>query len=532
MVGLALGIDYLTGYAVATHPADREAAEWPPHPARVFMALAAAHFETGEAVAERSALEWLEELGPPAIYATDADERTVVTSFVPVNDKSETKKWATLQSAPGMPRSRQPRTFPRVRPQYSRVYLHWADSTPPLETAHALDGLCAKVARIGHSSSLVQMWCTNTDQAPPPNRVPSDSRGDVRLRIPSPGILRYLERQYNRDNLERFYELAEAIQQASGKKAKDQAQAQFEAEFGERWKKSTPPPASHRPVISLWHGYRKEADRSQKPRGGALESNFLVLRLTPEDSTYRSLALTSTLQLTQAVRGAWLNAAESLGLDPIPQVLTGHGADGAPSSRPHLAPLPLGFVGHEHADGHLMGLGLAMPQPEYWPEHRTEREIVMMVLARLQRMTLGPLDTWTLEPELREAPPRSLIPQQWTAAPNGAAGWTTVTPIAADRHAKGRDPQRREAETAAMVMRACEHAGLPQPQQVFPRLAPEVSGVPHARQFPALTRKDGSKRRHTHAVIVFDEPVTGPIAIGAGRYRGYGLCYPLPLETL
>jgi hypothetical protein len=40
-------------------------------------------------------------------------------------------------------------------------------------------------------------------------------------------------------------------------------------------------------------------------------------------------------------------------------------------------------------------------------------------------------------------------------------------------------------------------------------------------------RKDGSERRHTHAILVFDEPVRGPVLIGAGRYRGYGFCRPL-----
>ena len=43
---MILGIRYLTGYAVATDLAQRRA-EWPPHPARIFMAMAAAHFETG-----------------------------------------------------------------------------------------------------------------------------------------------------------------------------------------------------------------------------------------------------------------------------------------------------------------------------------------------------------------------------------------------------------------------------------------------------------------------------------------------------
>ena len=49
--------------------------------------------------------------------------------------------------------------------------------------------------------------------------------------------------------------------------------------------------------------------------------------------------------------------------------------------------------------------------------------------------------------------------------------------------------------------------------------------------FPRLNRKDGSDRRHTHAILVFEEPVRGPILIGAGRYRGYGLCRALEMES-
>ncbi len=51
MPALTIGWEYLTGYAVATDPNTRERAEWPPHPARVFMAMAAAWFETAPGIA-------------------------------------------------------------------------------------------------------------------------------------------------------------------------------------------------------------------------------------------------------------------------------------------------------------------------------------------------------------------------------------------------------------------------------------------------------------------------------------------------
>src|ERR1700752_228240 len=88
MPSFSLVIEYLTGYAVATDAANREKAEWPPHPARVFMALAAAHFETDPSnAAQRDALEWLATLDPPAMaIPRHVAPREVVTAYEPVND--------------------------------------------------------------------------------------------------------------------------------------------------------------------------------------------------------------------------------------------------------------------------------------------------------------------------------------------------------------------------------------------------------------------------------------------------------------
>src|SRR5882724_9692841 len=86
---LALGIELLTGRYVATAYNDRRRAEWPPHPARVFSALVATHFEDPERdPRERDALLWLERQAAPEIHGTEAHHRDVVDVFVPVNDPS------------------------------------------------------------------------------------------------------------------------------------------------------------------------------------------------------------------------------------------------------------------------------------------------------------------------------------------------------------------------------------------------------------------------------------------------------------
>jgi CRISPR-associated protein Csb2 len=115
----------------------------------------------------------------------------------------------------------------------------------------------------------------------------------------------------------------------------------------------------------------------------------------------------------------------------------------------------------------------------------------------------------------------------WTAHPDGATHWSTVTPIAFDRHPKVPDRSAYRREVAGMIAQACSRIGLPEPRDVIITAVSAHLGVPPAFAFPRLQRKDGSLRRHSHAILVFDEPVCGPIVLGAGRYCGYGACRPI-----
>ena len=187
----ALGIRYLNGFVVASEPDSRDRPEWPPHPGRVFMALAAAHFQTDGDPAEGDALRWLEALPQaPTIRAPEARAGAVVTHYVPVNDKAIRQKKKKgdrpppgLQSAPGVLRVRNARTLARVVLDDEIVYLSWAKADPSESIRHALHSLCANVTRIGHSSSLVQMWVAAPDEVGEPNWLPDDDRATVQLRL-------------------------------------------------------------------------------------------------------------------------------------------------------------------------------------------------------------------------------------------------------------------------------------------------------------------------------------------------------------
>jgi CRISPR-associated protein Csb2 len=170
------------------------------------MAMAAAHFETGADPAERWALEWLEAAPSPAVRASDAFERSPVRTYVPVND---------VQNALAG-RSRQDRAFLRVRPHNDSVYLVWNNDPEPLLIA-ALESICLKVTRIGHSISAVQMWVVPSGQEPAPTWVPDTGITETRLRVPSSGTMSSLEQSFNGAAIQKHDVLAEAIAAAKGK---------------------------------------------------------------------------------------------------------------------------------------------------------------------------------------------------------------------------------------------------------------------------------------------------------------------------
>ena len=548
MVDLVIGIRYLTGYAVATSVASRERPEWPPHPARVFMALTAAHFETGEQGDEAEALRWLEGLPDPSVHATDADQRRVVTSFVPTNDTPTGK--GMLQSVLGLTRGKQPRTFPRVRPHDERVYLVWPDAEPN-GLREALERLCAKVTRIGHSSSLVQMWLDN-EVPPDPNLhcwEPNDVEADVRLRVFGLGSLGYLEQQFGGRAREDYHRTTSQIQSLEEKKKsiKGRGSSKLKAEVQQKIDAlktelpEEPPRDPLRPVMSLWRGYqRRRTQLDESVAGTVWDPHLVVRRLEPMETSHRHLDLVTTLQVTAAMHRAvlkmaherfcgcnrWKRGVPKCGearecYARIPVYISGHDPDCSPTEHPHLAYLPLAFVGTKYAAGQLMGLAVAVPATL----NREQRREALAAVGQVRELTIGQLGRWKLDTD--DQGRTNLRSDTWTGGDKGATDWATVTPISFDQHSKAKDRAEREREQAQNLTQGCSRIGLPEPAKVIVMPVSGHLGNPPAHEFPRLQRKDGSDRRHAHAILIFDRPVRGPIVLGAGRYRGYGFCRPL-----
>ena len=88
--------------------------------------------------------------------------------------------------------------------------------------------------------------------------------------------------------------------------------------------------------------------------------------------------------------------------------------------------------------------------------------------------------------------------------------------------------ERAAANAEATIASACVNIGLPHPTAVWVHRRSLLQGAPAARRFmPFPTEGGGHRRVCVHAEILFDEPVRGPVILGAGRYFGLGLCSPL-----
>ena len=518
----ALGINYLNGWAMAAADgARKEEAEWPPHPDRVFMALAAAWFETGEELSEGEALRWLETLGPPAIAASDYRARSTVVSYVPVNDSRVSRRAPARQELNRLRdaglsvlpehRSRQPRGFPVAIPYDPTAYLVWSPAQLG-EHQQGLESLADKVTHIGHSASLVQMWVADDKEVSEPTLIPTEGVAAHRMRMFSPGRLDALARMYNKAEVLEYAALKAQYDALRGARRR-RVNEQIADRFGSRI------PVSLRPTPARWQGYVKPTSQevSDEPHS-VFSPNLIVLAIKG-----RRVPVTTTLKLTQALRGALMDSCPE---QPPPEWFSGHTPDGSPTTSPHLALLPLPFADSEHADGRVTGLAVALPRDlnQQDAAHCLSGFLYDSNTGLPRKHTLfdGRWFECEVEMETRERPPYNLQPDTWTRK---SRVWASVTPVVFNRHFDGYDKWERAAES---MKDACEHIGLRRPTEILLHPTSLVQGIPLSREFARMPRnRNGGNRRHAHAVIIFDEPVRGPVMIGAGRFRGYGLCRPM-----
>ena len=531
---LGIEVNFLTGRYVATFHNDRRQPEWPPHPARLFSALVAAWADADEPdQSEREALEWLEAQGHPAVAASRAVPRKVVSHFVPVNDMSiidttsyrkayeqnaqgvglavapSTEARVTLKdtsaalmmfpdrqgaekkTSKGKKRKveigKQERFFPSVTPDEARVTYIW-DGLSPEGTGEILDRLLGRVTRLGHPASLVS--CRVAPDPSLPTHMPGDGGGQS-LRSIRRGQRAELERRFERHR-------------ESGPRALPYTDVRYRAVAG--------------------------TSQTAEPHEPDTAGDWIVFELAHDS---RAFPGTRAVELATSMRSAVLHYAE----DPIPEGISGHTPAGDPTAAPHVAFLPLPYVGFERADGRLLGIAVSVPRT--LPE--AARRALFRAIGTWEdavgshplQLTLGSRGVVRMSRQRGPATLVSLRPEVWNRP---SRRWVSATPVALPRHPgrlrKGTAAARAKAWSLAesAVADACIHVGLPAPSAVQVSLTPFITGARVAGGFPAFaqTGRGGKpiRRQLVHASLTFAAVVTGPMMLGAGRFLGLGLMRP------
>ena len=474
-MSLVLEIEFLTGVCRAARSPASEAPDWPPQPDRVFSALVCAWAIGGGREDERRALEWLEEQPAPTVHASGYVARTAPDVFVPPNDPKFSKTAKTYLKVMPDARPRQPRRFPVARPDSPAMAIVWPEDPGP-DLGKSLDGIARNVAYLGHSTSLVRCRFLqgNSAEAPHP--------GAPARRTVYAGRLAELEAAHRANPV--------------------------------------------RPVI------RPGASPALVPATSTAEpsTEWLVLEAiegqTPDLRASALVCRALRLALMSGYRRAEMG-------DGIPEIVSGHTADGSPTRQSHLAVVPLAFTGYPYADGRVFGFALVPPAGTNLravPGFVRAFEEVAPYDPGLERRVLK-LEGAPLSRPLHLAPAGASAIRSLSPAPymEPAQVWASVTPIVLDRHLKGNG----DREVREIIAGACENAGLlrPDPDRIQLGKHSAIEGAPPARPpdgAPPWTRwktpESLATRSLVHAVIDFGRATTGPVLLGAGRFTGLGLC--------
>ena len=100
-----------------------------------------------------------------------------------------------------------------------------------------------------------------------------------------------------------------------------------------------------------------------------------------------------------------------------------------------------------------------------------------------------------------------------------------VTPIILSRHPKG-NKQKYWKDIRKIISESCSHIGLPSPKSIELSHKPILNNTLHVREYPNIIQGN-IKREMIHAKITFKTTIQGPVILGSGRFRGFGLMKPI-----
>lgn len=448
-------------------------AEWPPSPFRVFQAMVAGNGQsTARRQAIREALLWLESRKPPQIIAPRAMPGQAFVTYVP-NNVSDTD-----------PNSRTPKT---IRPTHLNgdrlVQYAWEfDTSQPDVTkhVHTLQQAARHINALGWGIDLAVGHAETVERLPPVvesriqyRPVSRDAGSGADLRVPRGGSLISLERTYA-DFLRRH--------ETPGVTRLESASAIYE---------------SQRYVVGL-----------SRP--------CVAFRLVNADGDTVSLRHHLIKPLVGMVRNLACRpeVVAVLGQDTIDRQIMGHPRQ-SDSDRVSILPLPT--IRNGPTDGRIRRVMIAQPL-------QSDGSLCKHLGELFDAQQLVPLsdDNRMRNVFLQSIRWRDKLLPYYTGV---ARVWASVTPVLLpgydDRKNERGNHQKRLLRAEQLVRKALAQSGIDVSAHIELSRVPYWMGSLQSRDYQPREKLAHYPRWHVR--LTFDRPWTGPLAIGAGRYCGFGL---------
>ena len=437
--------------------------EWPPSPARLFAALVAAD-GTGETCRVTDGAE-LEWFEQLPAPIIHADPKPFHQPLQPryVVQHGGTAASGAHQEYVGRSGALS-RAGVRVAPCYPHVVYSWEVEPPPEGTI--LDALRRRAARVGYlgsSDSPVRIRVTT-------GMLPSTARGDAFVPDRGGATVINVTQPGDLDRWDRLHERWTVRGAAVGR--------------------SQSPALMHPTAYGL--------PPSEEPQDCGEVVAWLRLGAAVSGrrvSTVTTLFKEAVLSQYQQIHG-----------EP-PAVLHGHGFGGTGYEIGRYLALP--DVGYPRSRGRIQGLALWLPPGCASVVRRMARDAAFAV----RRLTGRGVDV-AVAPRDGEDRPVAAHPDRWLRP---SRGWATAVPAVHER--------RRRLDLAE-VARWCQHAGLPYPVAFRSARTPLVPGALDLAPVEA-NRPGRPALPYCHVELWFNRAILGPVVVGSGRQRGFGLCVPL-----
>ncbi|MDX9990395.1 type I-U CRISPR-associated protein Csb2 [Thiothrix unzii] len=447
-------------------------AEWPPSPFKVMQAIVAG-FNQGRDRSRfdadfEAAIRWFEQQIPVWIDVPEVDEGLGINLYVPNNEDNLTMK----ELAAGNPHAVENR-----RERYSEKVLrqrflqqdkplgyHWAVDIEGIAHAARIADYAKSITALGLGIDMVIAW------------------GEININQPSISPHAYCHT--NAGNVAmRIPRLGSYVS----------LEARYHAKFMGK-------------ASSAWINFgTARYQRADQPTGKPYIA-FQLLELHGKGFWVRDARQTNEVaaMMRHVVCRALMQELETP--EEVAQWM-GHGD--VNGERLHILPLP--SIGHEHVDGLIRrvlvtGADAELLERLAWTLEGSELLKDGQPIARLVRI-FG--DDTVVGMYTGEWHSRRKLP---------TCEWVSVTPVVMpgfDHHGKRTDKLMREA---------LKQAGLPEPLEM------EVSAAPyqrHGHRAGSYAVPNYLKYPQYHVRIRWEKPQYGALAIGAGRFRGLGLLYPV-----